>query len=174
MTAWFRFWFLFSSFGPLYLIFAVKLAYNNGVPFWLQYVFYTMFGAAVIVFIIVARGLKTKNGLPFELTDVKAKDNEVFPYLMSYIPPLIARDMAQAEVYIPLLILYGIIFTGYMRLDSPYLNPFFIIFGYRIYEAKISSTKKVITILTRGGRIASSETAILYEIGVGDLYYCHR
>lgn len=174
MTGWFRFWFLFSSFGPLYLIFAVKLHYTPGVPPAAA----TLAGVACVgsipVFALVARSLRRRDGVPFKVTEVRAKDSELFGYLTTYIPPLIARDMADPSVYIPLAILYLLIVAAFMRLDSPYLNPFFLVLGYRVYEARLLPSRALVTVVTRGGRLAGTDEPLLREVGAGDLYFCDR
>jgi hypothetical protein len=174
MTGWFRLWFVYSSFAPLYLIFAVKLRFTEGVPRVSWILAGLAFLGSIPVFALVARSLRRRDGVPFEVTDVRAKDSEIFSYLTSYIPPLIARDMADPSIYIPLAILYAVIFGAFMRLDSPYLNPFFVVLGYRLYEARLLPSRAVVTVITRGGRLAGSEELLLREVGAGDLYFCDR
>jgi hypothetical protein len=135
MAGLFRFIFLFSSFGPLYLIFAVKLWLNCGVPASVAWLAFGAAGSSVLAFAWLRRQLRSDNGTIHEITDAKPKDSEIFSYITTYIPPLITRDMSDPAVYLPLAILYGIVGLAYLRLDSPYLNPFFILLGYRVYEA---------------------------------------
>jgi hypothetical protein len=141
MSNWFRFLFLFSSFGPLYLIFFVKLELNAGVGRMAPIIAGLACLLSGVAFYFLRRRLHSDNGTIFEVTDVKSKDSEIFSYITTYIPPLISRDMSDPAVYIPLAILYMIIFMAYMRLDSPYLNPYFILLGYRIYEARLPNSR---------------------------------
>ena len=172
MSGFFRLLFLFSSFGPLYAIFAVKLHFNAGISEVWQYVFALFAASSVGVFASIAASLRSRVGTIFEVVDVKAKDSEIFSYLTTYIPPLIVRDMSKPEVYIPLMILYFVIGLAYFRLDSPYLNPYFILFGYRVYEARMKVSRALVTIISRGRRIAGTDDLSLVEVGNGDLYYC--
>jgi hypothetical protein len=172
MSSWFRFWFLFSSFGPLYAIFTVKLWLTAGLGEKPPAVAAAAFVVSVMAFLFLRSRLHSDNGTVFEITDVKSKDSEVFSYITTYIPPVILRDMSDASVYIPLAIFYAIIFMCYMTLDSPYLNPFFILFRYRIYEGRIKGSRALVTIIAKDRRLAGTEEVRLYEIGTGDLYYC--
>lgn len=172
MTGFFRLVFLFSSFGPLYLIFAVKLRLNTGVPTIVSWIAFALAALSVVAFLRLRRRLRSDNGTIHEITDVKPKDSEIFSYITTYIPPLITRDMSDPAVYLPLGILYAIIALAYMRLDSPYLNPFFILFGYRVYEARGKTSRNLMTIIARRRVLCGTDEVVLYEIGNGDLYYC--
>ena len=172
MSSWFRFWFLFSSFGPLYLIFAVKLWLSVNVGYKPPAVAAAACLLSAVAFLLLRRRLRPDNGTVFEITDIKSKDSEVFSYITTYIPPLILRDMSEPSIYIPMVILYSVIFLCYMKLDAPYLNPYFILLGYRIYEARLTKTRALVTIIAKNRRMAGTEEVRLYEIGTGDLYYC--
>jgi len=174
MANTFRFFFLFSSFGPLYGIFAVKLYYTPMINGLWKWGFVGATFLALILFIVLVSMFKTYNGTLIEISDIKPKDNEVFGYITTYIPPLLARDMSDPAVVIPIGILYLIIFAAYMRLDSPYLNPFFIFTGYRIYEAKGGLNKSVVTIISRNQILSGKTRLTLFEVGNGTLYYCER
>lgn len=171
MAGPFRLLFFFSSFGPLYLIFAVKLYYNHGFTWMAPALFGTLSVLSFISFLLIRRNLSSNNGTKFKVSDLKAKDSEIFSYITTYIPPLITRDVSEPEVYLPLAILYTIIAIAYLRLDSPYLNPFFTLMGYRIYEGKLGSTKSVITIIAKRPPTVVSGEMILHEVGTSDLYY---
>lgn len=172
MSNWFRFCFLFSSFGPLYLIFAVKLELNKGVNPWAAVIAGGAFLLSILIFLVLKRNLSSDNGTVFEVSDIKSKDNEIFGYITTYIPPLISRDMSDPSVYIPISILYGVILLCYMRLDAPYLNPYFIFLGYRLYEGRLRNSRSLVTIITKSRRLSGTELVKLYEIGTGDFYYC--
>lgn len=174
MAGPFRFLFFFSSFGPLYLIFAIKLFYNAGVPSVWPSLFLALSVLAFGAFRYIRRGLLSGNPTPFAVSDLKAKDSEIFSYITTYIPPVITRDMSSPEVFLPLVVLYGVIGLAYMRLDSPYLNPFFIFSGFRIYEAKIGSSKTLVTIISHNSFTIVPGDVVLHEVGTSDLYYHER
>jgi hypothetical protein len=172
MTGLFRALFLFSSFGPLYLIFGVKLHFNTGVWWWAEWVAYAFAVASIGVFLYITHRLQRGNGRWIDITDVKSKDSEIFSYITTYIPPLISRDMSDPAVTVPLAILYCVIAVAYFRLDSPYLNPYFIFSGYRIYEGRSKSSRTMMTIISRRQPLNGSGEVMLREVGNGDLYYC--
>lgn len=174
MAGPFRLLFFFSSFGPLYLIFAIKLFYNSGVSLFWSVLFLTLSFLALGAFGFIRRGLHSGNATPFTISDVKAKDSEIFSYITTYIPPLITRDMSNPEVFLPLAVLYIVIGLAYMRLDSPFLNPFFILFGFRIYEGKLGSSKTMVTIIAHNKFVVTSGEIVLHEVGTSDLYYHER
>lgn len=170
MTAFFKFIFLFSSFGPLYLVFAIKAHFGDGLPNVISISFACAFIASIAVFAFAGKKMRGGIGKTYRIVDVKTKDAEVFPYLMSYIPPLIFRDLSKPDVYLPLIVLYVIIALLYMRLDAPYLNPYFLLFGYRIYEAKLEPSRNVVTIIACRRPISGSEQLELTELSAG-VYY---
>ena len=98
MSIRFRLLFFGSSFGPLYLIFAIKLFFNSGVAGYVPWIFMTLFIFSVAAFFYLSNRLDSGNGTPFKVSDVKAKDSEIFSYITTYIPPLITRDMSSPEV----------------------------------------------------------------------------
>ena len=173
MAGPFRLLFFGSSFGPLYLIFAIKLFFNSGVATYVAWAFVSLFVLSVLAFLFISKRLESGNGTPFKVSDVKPKDSEIFSYITTYIPPLIVRDMSDPGVYLPLVVLYGVICAAYLRLDSPYLNPYFIISGFRVYEARIAKSRNMVTIISYRRPLAGTDEVILHEIGTSDLFYCH-
>ncbi len=171
MSPLFRFRFLFSSFGPLFLIFAVKLHFDLGVPRVVSEVFLALFVISILVYLQIYQLMTGPNLTCINISDVKSKDSEVFSYLTTYIPPLISRDMSKVEVYLPIAILYLILIAAYMRVSSPYINPYLILSGVRVYEGKDTASRATVTILSRGSPLDGTETLMLHEIGNGDLFY---
>lgn len=167
----FRLLFFFSSFGPLYLIFAIKLFFDVGVARYVAWIFVACCCLAVIAFRRIVKRFGRGAGTPFKVSDVKAKDSEIFSYITTYIPPLISPDMSKPESYLPLLVLYVVICVAYLRLESPYLNPFFILFGYRVYEGRLATSRNLVTIISRRRPIGGCDDLVLYELGTSDLYY---
>jgi hypothetical protein len=109
-------------------------------------------------------------GNNYKIVDVKTKDLEVFPYLMAYIPPIAFRDIDRPETYVPTIILYSVISLLYLRLDGPYLNPFFLLFGFRIYEAKLEPSRNVVTVIACRRPVSSNEEIQMTELSAG-VYY---
>jgi len=59
----------------------------------------------------------------------------------------------------------------YMRLDAPYLNPYFLLFGYRIFEAKLEPSRNAVTIIAHHRPISGLEELEMSELSAG-AYYC--
>ncbi|MDR3438923.1 hypothetical protein [Telmatospirillum sp.] len=143
----------------------------SGVPALLWFVFLCAFFVSVIVFVGTARKMRQGVKRTYKVVDVKTKDAEIFPYIMAYIPPLIFRDISKPDIYLPLAVLYGMICLLYMRLDAPYLNPYFLLFGYRIFEAKLEPSRNVVTIIAHHRPISGLEELEMSELSAG-AYYC--
>ena len=167
MKGIYRFAFLLSSFGPLFLILAAKTALDPHAPRYGLWAFCVLFAAAVLAFLIIARGLKRSAPQIHVLTDLKPRDSDIFPYLMTYIPSLIFRDLYTPAIGVPLLILYLLVFTLYFRLDSPYLNPFLALLGYRIHEARMQGSRSPIILISKGQIFSGQETLLLNEVAGG-------
>ena len=107
------------------------------------------------------------------IKEVHPIDSEVFPYLMTYIPIFLENDVTNASFLYPVAVLYLIIFTLFMRLDTPHLHPYFAFLGLRVYEAKHAKNDEPMVIICRGRRLSATEEPVLHEkVGTGDLYYC--
>ena len=171
MTTPFKLIFIFSSFGPLYAVFALEIYLTKDAPQTLCYLFSTLFAVSIVAFITATRRMRQGTSNSYTVVDVKPKDAEVFPYTMTYILPLIFKDFEKPNVYIPLTLLYGLMCLLYIRLDALYINPFFLIFGYRIFEAKLEPSRNIITIIAYRRPVSSTERLQMRELSAG-VYYC--
>lgn len=170
MTSFFKLCFLFSSFGPLYLVFSTKAFFSPCGSDTVSGIFIAAFLASILVFWLLIRMMRRGVGNNYKIVDVKTKDLEVFPYLMAYIPPIAFRDIDRPETYVPTIILYSVISLLYLRLDGPYLNPFFLLFGFRIYEAKLEPSRNVVTVIACRRPVSSNEEIQMTELSAG-VYY---
>lgn len=172
MTGWFRFWFVFSAFGPLYLIVWIKLWLAQGTWSSGSIAIFVVSILSVLATIYISRRLATDFGTRTPIKDVHPVDSEVFPYLMTYIPIFLENDVTSASFLFPVAVLYAIIFILFLRLDTPYLHPYFALFGFRVYEAHHAKNGEPMIIIARGRRLCSSDEPVLHEVGTGDVYYC--
>jgi len=172
MTGWFRGCFVFSSFGPLYLIVWIKLELALGAWATWTVVFLVLSILAVAVTIYLSKRLATDQGQATQIKEIHPVDSEVFPYLMTYIPIFLENDVTNASFLYPVAVLYLIIFILFMRLDTPHLHPYFAFLGLRVYEAKHAKNEEPMIIICRGRRLSATEAPVLHEVGTGDLYYC--
>jgi hypothetical protein len=176
MKGSYKFAFLLSSFGPLFLIMTAKTALDPQAPVYGLWVFVTLFALSIATFVLIVLGLRRSAAQVHVLTDLKPRDSDIFPYLMTYIPSLIFKDLYSLEIGVPLLILYGLVFVLYFRLDSPYLNPFFALFGYRIHEARMEGSRLPIILISNGELLSGQETLLLNEVSGGQsaVYFYDR
>lgn len=172
MTRWFKSCFVFSSFGPLYLIVWGKLWLTAGFCALPTLVFFDLGILAICMTAYLIKQLKTDAGYPLHVKDVESVDSEIFPYLMTYIPVFLESDLSDASFLYPAIALYVMIFVLFLKLDTPYLHPYFALFGLRIYKARSVTEERTMIIIAKGRRLSGSEDLYLYEVGTADLYYC--
>ena len=103
MKGLYRFAFLLSSFGPLFLILAAKTALDPQAPPYGLWTFIILFALSIAAFVITVLGLKRSAAQIHMLTDLKPRDSDIFPYLMTYIPSLIFRDLYNPAIGVLIL-----------------------------------------------------------------------
>lgn len=133
MTFLAKFIFVSATWCPVYVLIAV-LSWSSGR------LSYVMIGLAVFSALGVW-AIKKIAELRFSVeaitvTTIEQKEDDLFMYILSYIPPFFAADLSTAPKQIALLVLYVIIFATYVRLDQYHLNPLFVFAGYRVYKIK--------------------------------------
>jgi len=173
MKGIYRFAFLFSSFGPLFFIMAVKTILTRPISNTGLIVFLVLFGFSLAGVVFVVHGLKRTTPQTHTLTDLKPRDTDIFPYLMTYIPSLIFKNVYDPDIGIPLVILYALIFLLYFKLDSPFLNPFLAALGYRIFEARMEKSKSPVILISKGRILTGTESLSLFEVAASNtsIYY---
>ncbi|RAK68719.1 hypothetical protein [Phenylobacterium kunshanense] len=168
MSGWFRVLFLFSSFGPLYGVLCVGLAVQK------HFAPAAFAGAAAIASIYVFLYLRSgfKDSQPFQdSAEVQAQlDENILSYLVAYLPPLLIDDFQNLAKVAPAAGFYVLVLALMLRTDTLYVNPFFILLGYRIYRVKLISGRTV-TIITKKLEIVGSEKLNLYEVQPSRLYF---
>jgi len=172
MTIYFRIVFVLSSFGPLYLIIAVRLYLALGIQNPATIVATAASFCASILALMALRSLGTDEPHPFQVSNVVSKDSQIFEYIMAYIPVFLGSDIETPEFYLPVGILYIFIFLLYLRSDAPYVNPIFAALKYRIYEARTEIN--TIIIITNGPKPIENETINLQEVAGSEIYYCAK
>lgn len=168
MTSWFRLHFLFSSFGPLFALGAIVFAVQ-GYP-WLAGLAGLLAICAALTFIALAAGLKRKS--PFhEVVQVDAAlDQHILSHLIAYLPPVLVDDIGSQQKIIPITAFYGLLLVLMLRADAIYVNPFFLWFGYRIFQVRIPNGRQIVIVTKRPSTI-SGDRLTLYEIDATRLYF---
>jgi hypothetical protein len=169
MTGGFKLVFVITAYAPLYLIAAQKFWLIGNHPLGVALAVLAILSA--LIALGFSRRLNVGEAKPYAVEDAKRIDNEIFPYLMTYIPLIIGSDFSKPEVAIPVLTLYFIIFLLYLRLNSPYVHPILALTGIRIYGAKVAATGRSIVILSAADIIDARETIRLHEVATSFLYF---
>ena len=178
MSVWYRALFLFSSFGPLYLLVCVGLGVQHdwekagpksGVIIAIA-VTVGVFLLSVIVFERLRSEFRANSPARYPVEPIISLDENVLTYLITYLPPLMIDDFSSIPKVAPAIIFYAVMFLIMMRTDTMYVNPYFLLFGYRIYRVRLPSKRSVI-IVTKKAEVMPDELLNLYEIQPSRLFY---
>jgi hypothetical protein len=168
VTSFFRLQFLFSSFGPLFALVAIVFAVQGYL--WLAGVAVLLALCAGLTFLALATGLKRKS--PFhEVVQVDgALDQHILSHLIAYLPPVLVDGIGSPQKLIPVLAFYGLLLVIMLRADAIYVNPFFLWFGYRIFQVRLPNGRQIVIVTKRASTI-SGDRLTLYEIDATRLYF---
>lgn len=169
MTAWYRCLFLFSSFGPLYLVVSVSLFIQTGFSTAASFAA-AAFVLSIVVFLKLKQGFDSSSPSQQRVDSVQNLDESIISYMLSYMPPLMIDDYSSLSKVAPALIFYVVLILIIFRTDSIYVNPFFLLFKYRIYKATLPSGRSVI-LISKKNQILRQELLALYEIQPARLFY---
>ncbi|GAA0567281.1 hypothetical protein [Rhizomicrobium electricum] len=173
MKGLYRFAFLVSSFGPLFLILEVKTLLDASSPLIARWGMALAFVASLLFTRLILAGITRSAPQTHDVVELKAKDTDIFPYLMTYIPSLIFRDLYKPEVGVPLALLYLTVFVLYFRIDSPYVNPYLALLGFRVHEGRMKESRSQFILISHGRALDGVETLQLHEVAGGQttVYY---
>lgn len=168
MTSWFRLHFLFSSFGPLYALIAIVFLVQGNL---ISAVIAALLAAcALLTFLALAAGLKKKSSFGSVIQLDGPLDQHILSHLISYLPPVLVSNFAAWEQLAPALGFYLIVFGIMMKADTIYVNPFFLWFGYRIYQVRLDTGRQV-TVVTKRKSTVSGDRLTLFEVDATRLYF---
>jgi len=178
MTVWYRARFLFCSFGPLYLLLCIGFAVQHH---WAQSGFWhadtiamTVSAAALVLSLVTFLQLRAKFevGSPsrFAVEPIESLDDAVLSYMLSYLPPLLIDDLASAAKVVPAVVFYLVLGFILLRTDTMYVNPYFLLLGYRIFRVTLPS-KRTVIVISKSTEIVPGETLTLHEIQPSRLFF---
>jgi len=170
MSGWFRALFLFSSFGPLYLLLAVSLYVQHQRGGCIASLI--AFVCSFLVFLKLRSGFQRKSVMRNKVVLEQSLDENILTYLISYLPPLLIDNLADPKKTIPALTFYAVTVLLMLRIQSLYINPYFLMFGYRIYRVALESGRPAIVIV-KGREVVTGDTLNLYEIEPSTLYFAN-
>ena len=145
MTIFAKILFIFTSFGPLWLLMALRFgAVDTKAPLastasTLAWIFYGAAAATLIVFPMLSGIWRGTQSTEIEVEDSARKDDHILAYVVTYFPPLFSLDLGRLPDLLSLAILYTTVAIIYVRLDAYYINPFLALAGYRVYEVNATN-----------------------------------
>jgi hypothetical protein len=178
MTAWFKALFLFSSFGPLYFFLALGLAvqhrwqdrWNWDVGSRTMVVAATMLVFSYAVFLYLETRFAVGSVIRQRISAPERLDESVLSYMLSYLPPLMIDDFANAAKVVPAIGFYAVLITLMAVTNTIYVNPYFLVAGIRIWRVTLQDGKRVVLISKRG--VLTNDALLpLYSVSPGSLYY---
>ena len=120
--------FFVSSFFLVYgLVAALSWHENNELAKYSLVAFFV----APFLYIVVENFTAKSQEIPLKINSVSSKNENVMMYIIAYLPPFFSVDYSETGHIIGILGFYAIFFLIYVRLGMFYLNPLFIIRGFR-------------------------------------------
>lgn len=136
----------FSSYLPLWLIFAVQLyAKDKWFGMWIIGGFV---GFIFLVVFMYVRQVKTINPVLLKITGVKRRDGEAASYMVSYLLPFIALPSKNVGDIIGLGIFIFVLAVLYVNSDMIHINPVLNLMGWHIYEVE-KENGRICTVISK-------------------------
>jgi hypothetical protein len=178
MSLWYRTLFLFSSFGPLYLLLCGQLAvqYDWGKGDWKGGIVIAIgatggaFALSFLVFMRLRAGFQSNSPSRQVVEPLESLDNNVLNYLIAYFPPFMIDNFMSLTKVVPVIIFYIVMIVIMIRSETLHVNPYFLLFGYRLHKARLPSKRSVI-LVTKKSEIMPEELLNLYEIQPSRVFY---
>lgn len=177
MSFWYRVLFLFSSFGPLYLLVCGQLAVqHNWEKFTLKGDTVAMgitagaFVASFLVFLWLRSGFRSSSPSRYQVQSIESLDGNVLNYLIAYFPPFMIENFTSMAKVVPAIIFYVVMVLIMLRSDTLHVNPYFLLFGYRLYRVRLPSNRPVI-IVTKKTEVMQGAQLNLYEVEPSRFFY---
>lgn len=178
MTAWYRARFLFCSFGPLYLLLCVGLSVQHtwtkanlrDYDTFVMAISACAFVISILVFQSLRKNFSAASPSRYAVSPLESLDESVLGYMLSYIPPLMIDDLSSSAKVVPAIVFYIVFILILIRTDTIYINPYFLLFKYRVFRVELPSHRPVV-IITKRSEIIPGETLSLHEIQPSKLYF---
>jgi hypothetical protein len=147
--------FVSASWCPVYLLVAV-LAWPANRTLSVLLLALSL-GSLLLLYLLekVVRARFARELVTASRSEVQKED--IFMYVLSYIPPFFAVDVSSNEKLVALLLLYFLIFMTYVRLDQYHLNPVFVFFGYRVFRVSTPGGAQLYVVANRDQNIRPGE-----------------
>lgn len=155
MTFLAKFLFVASSWFPIYVLIGIlELADHTVLAYWLIGA-----GVASVIAIWAVKEVVSTRFAPetFILVSAAERNDDVFMYIISYLPPFFALDLSTGPKVWALVCLYLFIFLTYVRLGQYHLNPIFVFFGYRVFDVDVGRPKALHVIAKRDQPLSAGQ-----------------
>ena len=132
-----RFLFAMAAISPVALVWAIVDWERNGLG--LAQLVVLLFGVTigVICWLLLLLSHKHLTKVSFTAIEIKAVDNEVVAYVVTYLFPLVAPESSRGIIgQIAVILVLAIVLA---TSNAFTFNPLLTIMGYRFYEVKSSS-----------------------------------
>ena len=147
--------FVSSSWAPIYLLIGALLWTSHPTAA------KVLFGAAALsVSLIWAIKLIVETRFASDtvkVATVRRKQDDIFMYILSYIPPFFAADLTSPPKIAALVLLYIFIFITYVRLGQYHLNPMFVFFGYHVFDVETVAGSSLHVVTRQNQEIKSGD-----------------
>ena len=93
---------------------------------------------------------------------ISRRDENLLMYIVAYLPPFFALDLTQWGQFTATLLFYVIFAWTYVELDMYYLNPMFVLRGFRTFTL-ISDTKEEYVALIKADAVPEVGRMVSYR-----------
>lgn len=178
MTLWYRALFVFSSFGPLYLLLSAalvtqllfgggELSASSRVAIFVSLLAFLL---SIIVFLCIVLGFRRSSPSWFPADPTETLDEGILAYMISYFPPLMIDDFLSPAKVVPVAVFYTVLLAILLGSNATYVHPYFLLFGYRIYRMRLPS-KRLVIVVTKADEFLPGDRLRFYEVQSGRMFF---
>lgn len=169
MSFLFRFFYVFSSWCPLFLLMGIASFSTNSV-----FAAGCAIGFILSFIIFVGMVLTIKSGGKDYKTIFSSQNyaENIFSYTLSILPPVMIDDFTNLNKVLTVVVFYIIVFFILIKSHVLTLNPMFIIFGYKISKVKFNGSSNAYTLISRKATtLQTGKIVSTYEIYRSGVFY---
>ncbi len=155
MTLFAKFLLFFTSWSPAYaLIVLIAWKANNDVA--MISLLFTSLSAAI--YFAMEYWTFSKSDRIIKVKSISRRDENILMYVIAYLPPFFSVQFDHTEQIFALLWFYIIFAFSYVSLGLFYLNPMFIMRGYRTFTVIAESGEEYIALIKGNEHPRSGQT----------------
>lgn len=183
MTPLYKVIYSLSAFSPIVIAIWVKLLAESNFQNFHLFVFslvllFLLFSFRILRFLNEVRedrpdSVRSCPKIFSKLREIKRKDIDIVPFLLSALPVFLYRDLTDLEIFLPIFIIYLFIFTFYYKIEFSHLHPIIALFGWAAFEAKLENGVTCL-VLTKSDTIDTSQERVLAMLSPQRVYILLR